>query len=483
MLSVEEKFSFDDVLLQPGLSDLNLSDINLSVDLTDKLCLKLPFFSAAMDTISNAETAITMAKYGGIGIIHKNMSIKKQVAAVTQVKYERSWIINNPYTIYLNDSIDDAREKMDNNNISGLPVVEKHCNGDIRLVGIITRRDIKHSANGSVQSVMTPKDKLIIVDSHITMNDAKRILHSNRIEKLLVTMDNNNDCLSGLITMKDIDSYKIYPNANLDQHGRLLVGAAIGIGDSYSKRTLALIKAGVDLLILDSAHCHSIKAKHFIETFKSRIKIPLVVGNVCTPEAVRHLCSGSFKPDIIKIGVGAGSICTTRAITGVGYPQLSAILECSSIAKKYNITTIGDGGMRLSGDVAKALAAGASAVMLGNMIAGSDETPGEIIIKGGKQYKVYNGMGSLACQSSKNDRYAIGKTVPEGVEAAVPVKGPLNNVLKNIEGGLRASMGYIGALDIKALHEKARWIKMSSAGLTEGRVHDVYMTREPPNYR
>jgi IMP dehydrogenase len=478
---VKETLTFDDLLLVPCESSILPKDAETSTLLTNNITLNIPIVSAAMDTVTESGTAICLAQEGGIGIIHRNMSIEKQVIEVDKVKKSESGMIVDPITIEPEQKVHDALELMNKYRISGVPVVKNH-----RLVGILTNRDLRFETNldQAVSDVMT-KDNLVTVSSNISLEESKKLLHKHRIEKLLVVDDAYN--LKGMITIKDIEKIKRYPNSCKDSRGRLRVGAAVGIIDREA-RADALLSAGVDVIVIDTSHGHSAGVLDAIKDTK--INFPaceLVAGNVATSEGAEALIRAGV--DAIKVGVGPGSICTTRIIAGVGIPQMSAIRDAAKVAKKYSIPIISDGGIKYSGDVVKALAAGAHTVMIGSLFAGTEESPGETILFQGRSYKMYRGMGSLeAMKMGSMDRYyqddieSSLKTVPEGIEGRVPFRGPLSASVGQLVGGLKVGMGYVGCRTITELREKTRFIRITSAGLRESHVHDVIITKEAPNY-
>ncbi len=478
---VKETLTFDDLLLVPCESSILPKDAETSTLLTNNITLNIPIVSAAMDTVTESGTAICLAQEGGIGIIHRNMSIDKQVIEVDKVKKSESGMIVDPITIEPEQKVHDALELMNKYRISGVPVVKNH-----RLVGILTNRDLRFETNldQRVCDVMT-KDNLVTVSSSISLEESKKLLHKHRIEKLLVVDDAYN--LKGMITIKDIEKIRRYPNSCKDSRGRLRVGAAVGIIDREA-RVDALLSAGVDVIVIDTSHGHSAGVLDAIKDTK--INFPaceLVAGNVATSEGAEALSKAGV--DAIKVGVGPGSICTTRIIAGVGIPQMSAIRDAAKVANKYSIPVISDGGIKYSGDVVKALAAGAHTVMIGSLFAGTEESPGETILFQGRSYKMYRGMGSLeAMKMGSMDRYyqddieSSLKTVPEGIEGRVPFRGPLSASIGQLVGGLKVGMGYVGCRTIKELREKTRFIRITSAGLRESHVHDVIITKEAPNY-
>lgn len=475
-------YTFDDVILLPEESSVLPKDVDTSVQLTDKITLSIPLLSAAMDSVTESKTAITMARMGGMGTLHRNMTPQEQAREVAKVKRAESGMILEPVTMNPGQKIGEALRAMNENNISGVPITEGK-----KLVGILTHRDLRFEKNLTlkIEEVMTKK--VVTAKEGIALDKAKEILQKNRIEKLPVVDDHGN--LIGLITIKDIEQAMRFPNSCKDELGRLRVAAAIGVGGSALERADALIKEQVDLIIIDTAHGHSKSVLDTVRSFKSAFpKMPLVAGNVATSEGADALIKAGVQA--IKVGVGPGSICTTRVVSGVGVPQLTAILACASVASRYRIPLIADGGIKFSGDITKALAAGASAVMIGGLFAGTDEAPGETILYQGRSYKTYRGMGSLgAMKKGSRDRYFqegvedSNKLVPEGIEGMVPDRGPLTDNIHQLVGGLRSGMGYVGAATIAELQKKARFIQITSAGLKESHVHDVTITKEAPNYR
>lgn len=480
---IEESLTFDDVLLVPAFSDVLPKEVDVSTQLTRTIRLNIPLISAAMDTVTEVKTAICMAQEGGIGIIHRNMSVSDQSLEVDKVKKSESGMIHNPITMDPEQKIHEAMEIMKKYRISGVPITK---NG--KLVGILTNRDLRFEKrlDEKIEIVMT-KDHLITVPIGTTLEAAKEILHKNRIEKLLVVDDKNN--LKGLITIKDIEKIRKYPHACKDHLGRLRVGAAIGVGKDREARTEALVQAGVDVLVVDTAHGHSRDVLEVVrDTKKNFPNVQLIGGNIATKEGALDLIKAGV--DAIKVGVGPGSICTTRIIAGVGVPQLSAILVLAEISEKYDVYVIADGGIKFSGDITKAMAAGSHSVMIGNLFAGTDESPGEMVLFQGRSYKVYRGMGSLeAMKEGSRDRYfqedieSEAKLVPEGIEGRVPYRGTLALCVQQLIGGLKAGMGYLGVRNIKELQQKAKFIRITSSGLKESHVHDVIITKEAPNYR
>jgi IMP dehydrogenase len=475
--------TFDDVLLIPAESSVLPGDIDVSTRLTERITLNIPLVSAAMDTVTESKTAIAMAQEGGIGIIHRNLSVAVQTAEVDKVKKFESGMISDPITVAPDQKISEAQEIMNKYRISGLPVTK---NG--RLVGILTNRDLRFEKklDRAVSEVMT-KDKLVTVKPGVDLDEAKEILHQHRIEKLLVVDDNFQ--LKGLITVKDIEKKIQYPNACKDERGRLRVGAAVGVGPDWEERVDSLVRAGVDLVAVDTAHGHSKNVLDVVNRVRRRYPdLDLAAGNVATDEGTAALIQAGA--NVVKVGVGPGSICTTRVVSGVGVPQITAIGSCAKAAARYNVPIIADGGIKYSGDITKALAAGADSVMIGSLFAGTEESPGETILYQGRTYKVYRGMGSLgAMGQGSRDRYGQAdvedskKLVPEGIEGQVPYKGSLSFNIHQLVGGLRAGMGYLGSKDVATLRAKARFMQITAAGLKEGHVHDVFITKEAPNYR
>jgi IMP dehydrogenase len=486
--SPREGLTFDDVLIRPGLSEVLPADVDIRSHITRSIAVNIPIIASAMDTVTEVQMAIAMAQAGGIGVIHRNLDPDAQAAQVRQVKKFESGMVVNPLTIEPTATLQEALDLMKENRISGIPVVERvrdHQPG--KLVGILTNRDVRFATDPQqrVAELMT-KDKLITVREGVGQDEAKRLLHQHRIEKLLV-VDSQYRCV-GLITVKDMEKAVTNPNACKDEQGRLRVAAATTVGDKGFARTEALIAAGVDLVVVDTAHGHS----RYVLDAVNRIKkmsnaVQVVAGNVATSEGAKALIDCGA--DAIKVGIGPGSICTTRIVAGVGVPQLTAIMDSVEAAKKAGIPVIADGGIKYSGDLAKALAAGADVAMVGSLLAGTDETPGEVFLYQGRSYKSYRGMGSVAAMARGSaDRYfqqdikdAL-KLVPEGVEGQVGYKGPVANVLHQLAGGLRAAMGYVGAKDLGDFHGKAEFMRISGAGLRESHVHDVTITRESPNY-
>ena len=476
--------TFDDVLLVPNHSSVLPKDVSLETKLTKKISLNIPVISAAMDTVTEANMAIALAEQGGMGIIHKNLTPQRQANRVDKVKRFESGVVSDPITIDPNMSVDEVMQITRKNKISGLPVVEKD-----KIVGIVTNRDLRFETNLTqpIKNVMTPRDRLVTVKEGASKEEIMKLLHQHRIERLLVIDDE--DTLTGLITVKDIQKSTDHPFACKDEHGRLRVGAAIGVGSDTELRTELLVNAGVDVLIVDTAHGHSEGVLNRIKWIKKNYpKVDVIGGNIATAEAA--IAMVDHGADSVKVGIGPGSICTTRIVAGVGVPQITAINDVYKVLKKKNIPFIADGGIRFSGDVAKAIAAGASSVMLGSMFAGTEEAPGEVELFQGRSYKSYRGMGSIgAMKKGSSDRYFqdgesnSDKLVPEGIEGRVPFKGTVVNVLHQLMGGLRASMGYVGVDTILNMHKKAKFIEITNAGIKESHVHDVQITKEAPNYR
>ncbi len=481
--ALQECLTFDDVLLVPAKSDVVPKDVDTSTILTNSIPLNIPLLSAAMDTVTEANTGISMAREGGIGIIHRNLSIDAQAMEVDKVKKSESGMIRDPITMDPDQKIYEAQEIMRKYRISGVPITK---NG--KLVGILTNRDLRfvNQLDERIATVMT-KNNLITVPEGTTLEQSKALLHENRIEKLLVVDAGNN--LRGLITIKDIEKIKKYPKSCKDELGRLRVGAAIGTGEDREARTEALLKAGADVLVVDTAHGHTKNVMEAVRDTKENFPdCQLVAGNVATEEATEDLIKAGA--DAIKVGVGPSSICTTRVIAGIGIPQISAIIASVGAARKFDIPVIADGGIKFSGDITKAIAAGAHSVMVGNLFAGTEESPGEIVLFQGRSYKVYRGMGSLeAMKDGSRDRYlqqdveSETKLVPEGIEGRVPYRGALSFCVQQLLGGLKAGMGYVGCWNIEELRSKPKFIRITPAGLREGHVHDVIITKEAPNYR
>jgi IMP dehydrogenase len=481
---MREGLTFDDVLLVPGGSEILPKDASLRSQLTGGISLNIPLMSAAMDTVTEHATAISMAQHGGIGIIHRSLEIHAQAAEVDKVKRSESGMIVDPISMRPEQRIHEALAVMARYKISGVPVTR-----DGKAVGILTNRDLRFvkDTDQPIANVMTPGERLVTVEPGTNMEQAKELLHEHRIEKLLVVEADGT--LAGLITIKDIQKTERYPSAAKDDLGRLRCGAAVGVGPEALARAEALSDAGVDVLIVDTAHGHSAGVIRTVdELHRTFPDLPVIAGNVATAEATEALAKAGVSA--VKVGVGPGSICTTRVVAGVGVPQLTAILDCVEVARRFDISIIADGGVKYSGDVVKALAAGASMVMIGSLFAGTDEAPGEVVLFQGRSYKVYRGMGSLGAMSAgSSGRYFQDhiddedKLVPEGIEGRVPYRGTLSSSIYQLLGGLRAGMGYCGAADLAELRAKARFVRISNAGLSESHVHDVIVTKEAPNYR
>ncbi len=487
MAQVKEYLTFDDVLLKPQASTILPNNVDISTNLTKDIKLNIPIISAAMDTVTESKMAISMSQNGGLGVIHKNYDIETQSYEVKKVKRYEAGIVYNPITMSPNNTIEDVLNVMEKQNISGFPVVDKAN----KLQGIITNRDVRFVINKKtkVKDLMTKKVISITQTQSKGMSSfglAKKLLQENRIEKLVVT-DNNNKCI-GLITVKDIQRGEKFPYSVKDKNGQLLVGAAIGSKPNDLQRAIELDKAGVDILFIDTAHGHSSAVLESFKKIRKKIKLPIVVGNIATPEAAKDLIK--LGADAIKVGIGPGSICTTRIVAGVGVPQFTAIQDIASITNKNKIPMISDGGIRYSGDIVKALAAGANCIMAGSLFAGTDESPGEVFLFQGRSYKSYRGMGSLGAMARGSaDRYfqdeineAI-KLVPEGIEGRIPYKGQVSNVLFQLTGGLRSGMGYTGSKNLTILKKNARFVRLTNSGINESHVHGVQVTKEAPNYR
>ncbi len=481
-----EGLTFDDVLLVPAASEIHPNDADTKTRLTASIQLRIPVVSAAMDTVTAAEMAIAMAQAGGLGILHRNMTVEEQAAEVQKVKRFESGMVVNPITIRPYASLGEALALMKHYRISGIPVTEE----DGRLVGILTNRDVRFAEDMDqpVRELMTAEN-LVKVVGEVDKAEARRLLHKHRIEKLLV-VDDAERCI-GLVTVKDIEKSDLFPHATKDAHGRLLVGAAVGTGESGFERAAAMAESGLDVVVVDTAHGHSKNVLATVRKIRDQFpsdRLQIIAGNIATGDAAKALIDAGA--NAVKVGIGPGSICTTRVVAGVGVPQLTAIMDVSAACAKKGVPVIADGGIKYSGDVAKAVAAGADCVMMGSMFAGTDEAPGEVILYQGRSYKTYRGMGSVgAMMRGSADRYFQAgvtesqKLVPEGIEGRVPYKGPVGNVLHQMVGGLRAAMGYTGCKTIDEMKKKAEFIKMTSAGYRESHVHDVTVTQEAPNYR
>ena len=481
-MKLEQGLTFDDVLLVPQFSEILPKEVDLKTKLTQKISLNIPILSAAMDTVTESKMAIALARQGGLGIIHKNLSIEQHSKEVDRVKRSESGMIQDPVTIESNKTIREALDIMSHFRISGVPVVDNS-----KLVGILTNRDIRFEKNIDlkVRDRMT-KNNLITVKEGTTLDEAKLVLQEHRIEKLLVV--DSNGMLSGLITVKDILKKEDFPHASVDKHGRLMVGAAVGTGTDVLDRVAALVESNVDVIVVDTAHGHS---KNVLNTVKKIRKtyagLEIIAGNVATAKGTEALINAGV--NCVKVGIGAGSSCTTRIVAGVGVPQLTAVMEASKIAKKYDIPIISDGGLRYSGDIAKALTAGANSVMLGNILAGTNESPGEVILYKGRSFKSFRGMGSLSAMAlGSKDRYfqeekSVEKLVPEGIEGMVPYKGTLQDTIEQLTGGLRSAMGYVGSKNILVLHTNKEFIKITASGMSESHPHDMNITKEAPNYQ
>ncbi len=476
----KEGLTFDDVLLVPQASDFTPNEADLSTRLTKNITLNIPLMSSAMDTVTEASMAIAMAREGGIGIIHKNMTIEQQAAEVDKVKRSENGVITNPFSLTKDRTLQDADDLMARFKISGVPIVDK----DNKLIGIITNRDLKFETNFNqkISDVMT-SENLVTAPVGTTLDEAQSILSKAKVEKLPIV--DKDGCLKGLITIKDIEKAVQYPNSARDKQDRLLVGAAIGVTADALERVQAVVDKGVDIIALDSAHGHS---KNIIEKVKEIKKafpdLPIIAGNIATGEAAEALIKAGA--DCLKVGIGPGSICTTRVVAGIGVPQITAVYDVSQVAKKYDVPVIADGGIKYSGDIVKAIAAGGDVIMLGSLLAGCDESPGEFEIFQGRRFKVYRGMGSIAAmECGSKDRYfqtGSKKLVPEGVEGRVPYKGPLSDTVFQLLGGIRSGMGYCGTKTIAELKENGKFVRITGAGLKESHPHDIYITKEAPNY-
>jgi IMP dehydrogenase len=480
---ISKAITFDDILLVPAKSKVLPRDVNISTSLTHNIKLNIPILSAAMDTVTESELAIAIAREGGIGIIHKNMSIEKQASEVDRVKRSESGMIQNPITLRPDQTVGEANRLMERYQISGFPIVDD----DNRLIGILTNRDLRFEPNYNVLvSELMTKDNLITAPVGTTLIQAEKILQKHKIEKLPVV--DKNMRIRGLITFKDIIKRKKHPLAAKDSLGRLLCGAAVGTSKDTLDRVHALIQAGADVIVVDTAHGHSVRVLEIIRKIKKSFDTDVIAGNVATAEGTLELIKAGA--DAVKVGIGAGSICTTRVVAGVGMPQVSAVMNAASVARKYNIPVISDGGIKQTGDIPKAIAAGADSVMIGGLLAGTEESPGEKVLYEGRVFKMYRGMGSLeAMKSGSGDRYfqeqeeELSKLVPEGIEGRVPYKGPLSDVIYQMVGGLKAAMGYCGCKNIRALQNNSRFVEITNAGLKESHPHDVIVTKEAPNYQ
>jgi IMP dehydrogenase len=482
-MEIREALTFDDVLLEPGASEVLPADVTTATRLTRTLALNIPLISAAMDTVTEARLAIAMAQAGGLGVIHRNMTPEEQADQVRMVKKFESGMVIDPIAIHPDQSIGDIIAIKEARRISGFPVVDRTTK---KLVGILTNRDMRFAdMNERVADLMT-KDDLVTVREGVNEGEAKKLLHKHRIERVIVVDDAGR--VAGLITVKDFEKAQAFPNRAKDEQGRLLVGAASTIGDAGFERSLALIDAGADVVVIDTAHGHSRGVLEAVTRIKRQSNATqIVAGNVATSDGAKALIDAGA--DGVKVGIGPGSICTTRVVAGVGVPQLTAVMDAAGAARKQNVPVIADGGIKFSGDLAKALAGGAEAAMVGSLLAGSEEAPGEVILYQGRSYKSYRGMGSLGAMARGSaDRYFQKevtdqmKLVPEGIEGRVPFKGPVANIIHQLIGGLRASMGYVGAANLREMREKAKFLKITAAGLRESHVHDVAITREAPNY-
>ncbi|ALS77159.1 MULTISPECIES: IMP dehydrogenase [Planococcus] len=479
---VKEGLTFDDVLLVPAHSEVLPKDIDLSVELTPTLKLKIPVISAGMDTVTEAKMAIAMARQGGLGIIHKNMSIEEQAEQVVTVKRSENGVITDPFFLTPEHQVYDAEHLMGKYRISGVPIVNNES--ELKLVGIITNRDLRFIQDYSlkINDVMT-KEQLVTAPIGTTLEDAEKILQQYKIEKLPIV--DNQGVLKGLITIKDIEKVIEFPNAAKDQHGRLLAGAAVGVTSDTMKRVEHLVKASVDVIVLDTAHGHSEGVLGMVKQIRATYpELTIIAGNVATAAGTKALIEAGA--DVVKVGIGPGSICTTRVVAGVGVPQITAVYDCATEARKHGKAIIADGGIKYSGDIIKALAAGGHVVMLGSLLAGTTESPGDTEIFQGRRFKTYRGMGSIASmEKGSKDRYFqddAKKLVPEGIEGRLPYKGPLSDTIHQLLGGIRAGMGYCGTKDLQVLREEAQFIRMTGAGLRESHPHDVQITKESPNY-
>jgi IMP dehydrogenase len=482
-MEIREALTFDDVLLEPGASEVLPADVNTATRLTRGITLNIPLISAAMDTVTEARLAIAMAQAGGMGILHRNMTPAEQADQVKMVKKFESGMVIDPITIHPDQSIGEINLIKEARKISGFPVVDRETG---KLVGILTNRDMRFADMSERVADLMTKENLVTVRDGVNEGEAKKLLHKNRIERVIVVDDANR--VTGLITVKDFEKAQAFPNRAKDERGRLLVGAASTIGDAGYERSLALIEAGVDVVVIDTAHGHSKSVLDAVSRIKrASNKTQIIAGNIATADGAKALIDAGA--DAVKVGIGPGSICTTRIVAGVGVPQLTAVMDAAKAAQKADVPIIADGGIKFSGDLAKALAGGAEVAMIGSLLAGSEEAPGDIMLYQGRSYKSYRGMGSLGAMARGSaDRYFQKevtdqmKLVPEGIEGRVPFKGAVSNIIHQLIGGLRASMGYVGAANLKEMRAKAKFVKISSAGLRESHVHDVAITREAPNY-
>ncbi|MFJ6024137.1 IMP dehydrogenase [Brevundimonas sp. NPDC092305] len=483
-MEIREGLTFDDVLLEPGPSEIMPADADVSTQLTRDIKLNIPLLSSAMDTVTESRLAIAMAQAGGLGVLHRNMTVDEQAEQVRQVKRYESGMVVNPVTIHPETTLGEVREIVARKKISGFPVTDRKTG---KLVGMLTNRDMRFESDASIKAadLMTTGD-LVTVREGAGRDEARELLRTRKIERVIV-LDEDRRAV-GLITMKDIEKAQAFPNAAKDEQGRLLVGAASTVGDSGYERAMALAEAGVDVVVIDTAHGHSAQVARVVERIKrENNRLQIIAGNIATYDAARALIDAGA--DAVKVGIGPGSICTTRIVAGVGVPQLTAILDAARAAKDSGTPVIADGGIKYSGDLAKAIAAGASVAMMGSMFAGTDESPGEVFLYQGRSYKSYRGMGSVGAMGAGSaDRYfqkevETQKLVPEGIEGQTPYKGPISPVLHQLVGGLRASMGYVGAGTIEDFQTRARFVRITGAGLRESHVHDVMITREAPNYR
>ncbi|MBN2830627.1 MAG: IMP dehydrogenase [Candidatus Cloacimonetes bacterium] len=484
MKTIRKAYTFDDVLLLPKSSSTLPSKVDLRTKLTRNINLNIPFMSAAMDTVTEAKLAIAIAREGGIGVIHKNLSIQEQSNEIHLVKRSESGIVSKPYVLHPEDTVGKALDMRQAYGVGGFPVLDEEG----QIVGILTNRDLQFETNRDefVKALMTPKEKLIVAPHGISLEEARNLLHKHRIEKLLLV--GNNGKLAGMMTVRDILNAIDYPQAAKDSKNRLLVAGAVGVTGDFLERAQALRESGADLIVIDTAHGHQINIINAISQIKKHISgVDVLAGNIATAEAAQYLIDNGA--DAIKVGIGPGSICTTRVIAGIGVPQLTAVMDCAEVASKHGIPVIADGGIKFSGDVVKALAGGADTVMIGSLFAGTDESPGEFVLYNGRRYKTYRGMGSIgAMKRGSKDRYfqyedvEEKKLVAEGIEGMVPYKGPFKDYLYQLIGGLRAGMGYVGAENLRLLQERSEFVEITPAGLKESHPHDVNITKETPNY-